>query len=72
MKSFSLQGEKRNQTVFTKGKQTKALKKKNPSLFLKTEHTKGQGGLRLTVPAPSLEKRNVAQNQPPGLPGRSW
>ena len=43
-------GEK-NQTVFTKGKQTKAVKKKKkkkPSLFLMPELTRGQGGLRLT------------------------
>lgn len=52
---FSSRGKK-NQTVFTKGKQTKALKKKKLSLFLKPELAKGQGGLRLTVPAPSLKK----------------
>lgn len=52
LKSFSLQGAKRNQTVFTKGTQTKVLGKK-PSLFLNSELTRGQGDWR---PALSLRK----------------
>lgn len=52
---FSSRGEK-IQTMFTKGKQNKPAKKKKKSLFLKAELTRGQGGLRLVAPAPSLEK----------------
>ena len=51
---FSSRGTK-NQTVFTKGKQSSREKIfKNPSLFLKLELSRGQGGLR---PAASLGKK---------------
>lgn len=57
---FSSSGKK-NQTVFTKGKQTKAFKKKkkkkkNPSLFLKPELTRGQGVGDMRSLLPHLEK----------------
>lgn len=69
-KSFSLQREEKNQTVFIKGKQTKALNK-NPRVFLKPELTRSQGGLKLKVPPPSLGKGVRLRINGPAFPGEA-
>lgn len=56
LKSFLFKGKKESDSAHQRKTNQSLQKKKNPSLFLKPELSRGQGGLRATGLLPHLEK----------------